>query len=447
VLTLGNINFASAFMAMTCIATATRILHLQSKGIIGSKFLFQILSFGTQSFVLYLTDSTQGLVVILVGLVFLSIFSFYDQLLNHGFAPKFLLFMGVTITGATITLGIRGFGPLAPLLSSGLRSIEDRFYHWISAIRMFREFPYSGVGIDSFGDWYPKFRTEEAIQLRGSVETYTNNAHSVPFQLAATGGLLLLIPYLALVLLVCFRGIRLLRNLPSDPIVAGVVSIWVVYQLQSLVSIDQVGLAVWGWVSAGVILSVDQNFQRTQVSSRSPDKKIESKKLSDLQSAKMGNNLAKSFRAPLILVVYLWLAIAIVFPSMINEARINKEVNFVRYASSITKDGVDKSAISDSINRLFELGEESTSPTLRVFLIQELTKYGYISRLQEFAENTTQQFPRNVNAWNSLAQIYEQTGQLELAVAARERQLSLDPLNNLVLKKLSENRQALNPNE
>jgi hypothetical protein len=118
---------------------------------------------------------------------------------------------------------------------------------------MLKANPVFGVGLDSFGDWYWSVRSAPAAL--NSMDANTNSAHNVYIDIASNGGFPLLIAYLALNGLVIFRGIKYLKNSPKfDPYFSAIFVGWIGYQAQSFISINQVGLAVWGWLFGGLVL-------------------------------------------------------------------------------------------------------------------------------------------------------------------------------------------------
>jgi hypothetical protein len=62
--------------------------------------------------------------------------------------------------------------------------------------------------------------------------------------------------YALITLLGAFSIIRAVkRNKNYDPILVGITVLWVGYQAQSIISINQIGLAVWGWLINGLAIS------------------------------------------------------------------------------------------------------------------------------------------------------------------------------------------------
>jgi len=60
--------------------------------------------------------------------------------------------------------------------------------------------------------------------------------------------------------LVATSAIKLLkRSSVFDPRVAGLIAVWIGYQAQSIISLNQLGLAVWGWIISGLIIGYEIN--------------------------------------------------------------------------------------------------------------------------------------------------------------------------------------------
>jgi hypothetical protein len=74
----------------------------------------------------------------------------------------------------------------------------------------------------------------------------------------ATGGYPLLLTYVALLGLGIWAIIRVtLRQRTYDGTFVAITATWLAYQLQSIISINQVGLAIWGWVLTGALVAYE----------------------------------------------------------------------------------------------------------------------------------------------------------------------------------------------
>jgi hypothetical protein len=129
-----------------------------------------------------------------------------------------------------------------------------RYEYWNAAVKMTLDYPITGVGLDSVGDWYLRSRTLDAMLRR---DVMTNSAHNVFLDQFANGGLLLGGLYLVLHLIVLRSILRLVQRGTLDVMSMGFICAWVGFVAQSLISINQIGLAVWGWIISGLIVGLD----------------------------------------------------------------------------------------------------------------------------------------------------------------------------------------------
>jgi hypothetical protein len=137
------------------------------------------------------------------------------------------------------------------------------------------EHPFFGVGLDSYGDWYRRARSVEATLRRGPDVT-SNAAHNVLLDLSSNGGFPLLIIYLFMLGLVLVSSYKVFRRSQGfNPLFTGLFAVWIAYQAQSIISLNQLGLAVWGWIISGLLIGYEINTRsNTQVSEeRTPSKK------------------------------------------------------------------------------------------------------------------------------------------------------------------------------
>jgi tetratricopeptide (TPR) repeat protein len=80
----------------------------------------------------------------------------------------------------------------------------------------------------------------------------------VPIQIFATAGFFSGIFYLVLVCLVVASTLRALKIFQNkDKIfVASLFSAWIAFQAQTIISIDNAGLTIWGWALGGILISL-----------------------------------------------------------------------------------------------------------------------------------------------------------------------------------------------
>jgi O-antigen ligase len=248
---LGNPNFESSFVGFSGVLAFGFII---SQGLSRSMRLGFVAYLLLAVFVIIKTDSQQGLLVLAGGIAIVSMIWISRSKYKIVTKPALVL---SGFGAVLVALGSLNSGPLASLLYKA--SVTYRGDYWRAGWKMTVENPVFGVGLDSYGDWYRRARTLEATLRRGP-EITSNAAHNVLLDFSSNGGFPLLIIYLALLVLVVISIIRLLkRSNGFDPAVAGLIAVWVAYQAQSIISLNQLGLAVWGWIISGLIIGYEIN--------------------------------------------------------------------------------------------------------------------------------------------------------------------------------------------
>ena len=122
---------------------------------------------------------------------------------------------------------------------------------------MAKEFPLTGVGMDSYGDWYRRLRDDSALIMPGP-NTVTNAAHNVNIDILAYGGWPLFLTYCALLILSAIAILKFsVRSRKYDAVFVSLAVGWVCYQVQAMISINQIGLAVWGWFLSGALIAYE----------------------------------------------------------------------------------------------------------------------------------------------------------------------------------------------
>jgi len=203
--------------------------------------------------------SQQGFLVLAVGVG--VVLGLYCLQLNRNLGITYGL---LSILGFFVVLfGTLNHGPLASILYK--ESVTYRGDYWRAGWKMTVDHPIFGVGMDSYGDWYRRTRTLDATLRRGPDVT-SNAAHNVFLDISSGGGFPLLFFYLALMILVVISAGKVLkRSKGFNPAFAGLVGAWVAFQAQSVISINQIGLAIWGWVMSGLIIGYEINTRTSPI--------------------------------------------------------------------------------------------------------------------------------------------------------------------------------------
>lgn len=241
--TLGNPNFQSSFAAMGLLPVAVYCWNRKSK------WLGFTLSMTLLALVIFRTQSTQGYIASLLSIfVFIIIFYWYKNRLI-----SYILFAFMISLGFAAILGMLGKGPLSYYLYKV--SVQSRGDFWRSAITTIEAHPFFGVGIDSFGDYYLKYRDEIAISHPWT--EYTDNAHNFFLQYATTSGLPMTILQLILVIFTLIGFLQILRAQPAfNGYIAALFTSWLVFQVQSLISPGNLPMIFWNAILSGTLIGI-----------------------------------------------------------------------------------------------------------------------------------------------------------------------------------------------
>ena len=274
---LGNPNFQSSFIGMSCVVAISLLLN---PGNTRFNQLALLLYAIVGLFVISKSDAQQGFLVFLAGLVVVfGIYIWQNNLKRLAIPYVFLSFLGLI----AITLGTLNKGILASILYKD--SVTYRGDYWRAGWKMTLDNPIFGVGLDGYGDWYRRARSIEATIRRGP-EVTSNAAHNVLLDLSSNGGLPLLAAYLCLLLLVLGSIVKVIKTTQSfDANFAALVGAWVGYNAQSIISLNQIGLAIWGWVLGGAIIGYSKYSEVKSVSS--PIRKVKSKSATAIMRTKI----------------------------------------------------------------------------------------------------------------------------------------------------------------
>jgi O-antigen ligase len=281
---LGNPDFASAFLGISAIAGFAFIFNRNTKVLY--RLLISIYLFC--SFILIVkSHAQQGVLVFGIGLAIVI----YEFLRTDSSLPRIwsrlFAFVGVSV-GIISVLGILKIGPLSDHLYK--LSVRQRGFYWHAAIKMMISNPILGVGLDSYGDNYLKYRSSNAAFH--SQLTQSNAAHNVFLDMGSNGGVPLFTLYMLINLYAAWCGFKTLKNSKSyNPMFLGIFVGWIGYTAQSIVSINQIGLAIWGWVFTGAIIGFS-NFDQSAKENPEP-----------VQVSRKRRTVKKVSRSPYVLVL------------------------------------------------------------------------------------------------------------------------------------------------
>jgi len=406
--TVGNPDFAAALMGIFLVLAAGIALDTSGGKVIRT---LAIVELPILLITIVFSQARQGLVAAALGLGVLGF------IWLHGKSKRFAYTLGgLGIVG--VALGILGMlqtGPFASILYKP--SISARGYYWRAGIEMFRHHPLFGVGLDRYGSYFTFYR--EPAQFKQFGTTVSNAAHNVPIQLAATGGIFVIVGYLAIFSYVAWRGVRgIIQASGSNKLIlATVFAGWVTYAAQSIISIDNLGIAIWGWILGGVVIalsanltSVDENSARA--SSKNSNKNQKTRPLGGASSASAAQGLVSS-----ILVV---IAFAFCVPLYLADTAAKQSLEYTK----------PQPAELQHYNELMvkPLQYGFVDPYFKIMAAYHLAAVSKQSfpRATQMLNEVVRDDPREVSAIGILGQIAEATQNWSEAVKYRRMQIALD---------------------
>ena len=391
---LGNPNFQSSLLGILGAIVFTQFfvkeLKIQYKALIGIYLLVTL-------YVIKETASQQGFLVLATGIA--VVIGLYVAKLNRGLGITYGL---LSIIGFfAVLFGSLNKGPLAAILYK--ESVTYRGDYWQAGWKMTVEHPFFGVGMDSYGDWYRRSRTEAATLRRGPDVT-SDAAHNVYLDISSYGGFPLLIIYAALMALVVVSAVKVIkRSTGFNPVFAGLFGGWVAFQAQSIISINQIGLAIWGWVISGLIIGYEINTRNVAV--------VE-------QVKKKGRSVDVPVQASAGTVVAMFVAFALGLmvgaPPYLASAKLKSAL------------GTGNPQIVQDIAYIWP-----ANPSRFVQVASILSENKLDAQALQVATDATEMFPNNYLVWSTLSKMNSATSDQKAQALAQMKRL--DP-NNPELK-------------
>ena len=250
---LGNPNFSSSFLGITSVAAVALGLKVNARIYVRVSSAIYIL---LALYLIIKSQSQQGVLVFAAGTaIVLYLFIRSHSVLSKPIFKFTYLGFG-SIAGLIVIMGTLNQGPLGDILYKV--SVRQRGVYWRAAWEMMTANPIFGVGIDSFGDWYFPLRSANAAFY--TPLTQSNSAHSIFLDLGSGGGFPLYLINISLGVLTFIVGVKyLIRNKEFNWAFAAIFGAWIAYQAQSVISINQLGVGVWGWTLMGLIVGMEFN--------------------------------------------------------------------------------------------------------------------------------------------------------------------------------------------
>jgi len=400
--TMGNSNFAGSLMAILATITLGGSYIYRSSVALSS---ISIIAFVILVITIFPTNARQGLLLLFFGISYLIIVMIYNFNRIIGRIAILLSFAGLLAS----ILGMLQIGPLTKLLYKD--SVSVRGFYWRAGIEMFQNNILFGVGLDNYGSFFKQYR-EVGYPLKYGYSLTSTNAHNVFIQQFATGGIFVGISYILVTLFVFWCGIKSLRKFKGEDrnTLAVFFIAWLAFQGQSVISIDNIGISIWGWVLAGIIvgLSVEKSESYLLKEKLNEGRQFKKQEINMLQPA---TSIVFSVLA-IILVVFLYRGDSAIFKlrSAFNPAIPAQKTIFYKFANE---------TISAP---LIDLQYKVMAAT---FLHGMDYKQDAVSLLEKLHIED----PYNLDAITVLSSYYEVSGEVPKAISMREKLAGLDPWN------------------
>ena len=397
--TLGNPNFAAAVMAIMGVMMFSSIFistFQYTQRIVAVVISILLL------FVIYKSNARQGLLSYVLGVGIFLIIWLWTKNKKLGILAAVA---GLAISIVSI-LGMLQFGPLEKYLYKP--SVSIRGYYWRAGIEMLRSHPFFGVGIDSYGLYFKEYR-EVGYPLAYGFEITSSNAHNTFIQFFATGGFFLGLAYLLLNGYILKQAIYGIRNLTGNNrlYLVAVFSAWIAFHAQSLVSIDNIGISIWGWILGGSIVGLSVSATATE-----NEKEVFSQQKKN--AINLSRVMTSSFSTLLVVIL-----VVILYRGETNSYKSSLNVNLQDPTSRNYFKELQLKAINTPLN----------DPTYSLFAASRLIQSGYVDEGLAEAKRIYLQNPRNLDALLLFALTYEQLNNLPEATSYREKIAELDPWN------------------
>ena len=394
--TFGNPNFISSFLGIFLVSSFG---FLFGNGI---ATIYKILALPVLAFTFYqivVTKSIQGIVVTALGTAIVGFF-----LVRHYLKRAWMQIVyvaGSLIAAVFAVGGALQIGPLTQYIYK--TSVSLRGEYWQAGINMGLDHPFTGVGMDGYGDWYRRARDASAMILPGP-STVTNSAHNVNIDIFAYGGFPLLISYLGILAIAAIAIVKVsLRQKKYDPVFVSLAVAWICYQAQAFISINQIGLAIWGWALTGLVIAYEV-ATRDDVSAAS--------------APAAAANIGRNSRSTSSESVGTWLVGAL-----------GAAVGFGLAISPFVADSNWRSSLgSGSLPTVQAAALKAPSDAYRIVNIAVLFEQNkFTAQAAELARQAAKYNPNYFDAWRVLANISETTP--EEKAEAKKNMIRLDPLN------------------
>jgi len=375
----GNPNFQSSFLGIGVVG-AFSLIKFKNRLI----SILHILLMCALIYGINLTQSRQGYLVALSGIAISIFFKLQFFLKNKFWLASYSVL--ILITALSVILDMLQKSPWKPFIYK--ESVTYRGDFWRSGWQMTLDNPVFGVGLDGFRDNYRVYK-DLAAALRPIPDAVVDSAHNVFLDISSGGGLPLLIAYLGIIFYTLLSTVRIFRRLKTQKLIlVGIFSCWVAFTSQSLISMNNIAVAIWGWTFSGLLIGYEINTRKDE------------DKVNYLKTT--NSTFAKSLG--------ILIGVIIVSPQVLVDAQFKNSVE------------------SKDYSQIYQNALQWPQSVKRITLIAEdLSVAGFPVQSRELIIQAIELNPRNFEAWLVFARLPNSTDE-EVNFALKKLR-ELDPLN------------------
>ena len=401
--TLGNSNFAGSMMAILAILCFGGIFINQISKLVRA---LALLGFLILCITIIPTNARQGLLLLIFGIGAILVIYILNINRKLGITSISLAFVAIVFA----VLGMLQIGPLTQFLYK--ESVTIRGYYWRAGIEMFKDHALFGIGLDNYGSYFKQYR-EVGYPLKYGYSLTSSNAHNVFIQQFATGGVFVGLAYSILMVFIFARGLKALKQFKyNERVLVGTFFVaWLAFQAQSIISIDNIGITIWGWVLGGAVvgLSSESRFENATSNITKAGKQKNSQSLGLLQPS----------------VSMIFAIAAFIFIIFLHRGESNM---FKVRAAFNPAAPAQKTIFYDYANKTLD------TPLIdfqyKVLTASYLYNMGYKQEASSTLEKLHKEDNRNLDVLTIISNYYELEGDIKSAIDSRKQIILLDPWNS-----------------
>lgn len=413
VVTLGNINFTSTFLGLVSTAYLARLL-LQKTALSQSMFFTIVISINI--LLILNSRSIQGIAVLLAGFVVLSTFILRQK---FGLITANLSMVFSVLIGVIVFVGTMGSGPFSFMRQE---TVIYRLDYWKTGFNMMMRNPLNGVGVDSYGDYYRRYRELEAVTRTGP-QRVTNTAHNVFLDIASGSGVVSVALFLSIFLLsaICiYRGLK--DNVRNSEFIT-FSACWTGFVAFCLISINQIGVGVWGFIFTGIVFG----FMCRQERPLRPNEEVLKVRKVEVKSGKTPTIPTDKFAFPASRANKIAFGASTIIACLFATISAVPNVTDARFLKAIR----DRNIVR-AVDLFDTLGAQDFH---KEQVISLLDSQGQFEKALDMAHRLTE---KNSNNWFAWVQIIQsEVAKEEDRKLAAEKLLELDPNNDFIKKDIA----------